>query len=556
MAFELDEKNSLDATPTRFVAPQNFDIDPSTMAFAPGQYMSMLGESIKNSLGSMFQSPTTGPIQGLQEIPGQPPSFGGPIKGLKEEQYEPHPKAKPLIDAIEHGFADKKIMNPVEMIRTGIKASDVEMVHKGHTKLADMLSETNLDPMDKFLDIALGRGVVSGAQRNANKIAADVIANELQRQHGLGMPSVDETVQAGLLQPNELMPTQRPNFAHLIPDSSFAMTPEGMPVSSVSMQGIPAQPGQGAVPPTQLFISPLQQELVNSRLVGTSKGRLHSDPAGLTEFNTDVQAQVDAHIEKHGVYPDKQTYSGMVAAARKRVTEEPVKGGLHEEKLKADIAKTKADTTSTEEKTTTEVAMRPEQITESKAKTAELLSKMNLNITEASRAITRGQQAEYHAQIEGAKAGLAEMKGQIQTIAAALASGDLTKEDKIKFDQYLLDLVKSGLQISKRGGAFGLDFLDSGKPNISLSQTGQPGSSIPPAPAMGNDITMLPPANTGVDPTRFAPQPMGGMPPQAPIEAPPIPQAEQIPAPKTPEEARKLKPGTRYRRPDGKIAIR
>ena len=40
-----------------------------------------------------------------------------------------------------------------------------------------------------------------------------------------------------------------------------------------------------------------------------------------------------------------------------------------------------------------------------------------------------------------------------------------------------------------------------------------------------------------------------------PTSQPMIPQSA-MPTPKTPEEARKLKPGTRYRRPDGQIAIR
>ena len=205
--------------------------------------------------------------------------------------------------------------------------------------------------------------------------------------------------------------------------------------------------------------------------------------------------------------------------------------------------------------------LRPEQLKETQAKTAELLSKMNLNITEASRAVTRGQYAEFQAKIEGARAGMSELKSQIQIVSSALAGTDLTKEDKLKYDQYLLNMVKSGLELSKRSGPFGLDFLDSGKPNVNLTQTGPAGSSVPLAPELGPDgLTMLPPANTGVDPTAFAPQPdRQGILSQAPVEALPTPrqpQVEQLPSPKTPEEAHKLKPGTRYRRPDGHIAIR
>jgi hypothetical protein len=285
------------------------------------------------------------------------------------------------------------------------------------------------------------------------------------------------------------------------------------------MQGIPAQPGS-ALFPTEKVLNDLQERLVNQRIATTGKAA-HQAPEGVQLFNQHVQSQIDAHVERTGRLPNKQEFNEFVTIARGMTEKEPVKGGTKERKELADIDNTRADIDSTKEKTKTEIVMRPEQFKETQAKTAELLSKMNLNITEASRAITRGQNAEYLAKIEGARAGMSELKSQIQTVSAVLAGHDLNKEDRIKLDQHLLDMVKSGLDISKRGGPFGLDFLDSGKPNVSLSQIRPAGSSMPDASNLGpNDLTMLSPANTGVDPTSFAPKAPGMVAP-TPQLAPP-----------------------------------
>ena len=555
MAQYLDEKNSLDPTPTNIVAPHNFDVDFSTMRFAPQEYFNMATEGLKNTFG-LGASPTPGPIQGLQEIPGPPPSFGGPIKGLQEIPasgplrelhemgYEQHPKAKPLIDAIDHGFADTKTMSAYEMIDQGVQLKDQDMIAKGHTKLADNLSTTNLGPWETLLDYAIGGGITHNAKRNANKIAADVVADAMQRHHGIGMPPVADAINAGLLQPNELTPAQQsPGFASLIPQEPFAMGPDGMPVSSVEMRSIPAQPGQHQVPPQQSWVNHTQNALMGARLTGASKGRSeHQTPEGIQLFNHDLQAQIDGFVETTGRAPSKAEYAEMVKEVRGRTEKEPTKGGLVAERLKGQTAKDTAETAATLEKTTTEKLMRPENLKETQAKTAELLSKMNLNITEASRAITRGLQSEYLAKIEAAKAGMAELKSQLQVVSSVFGGHDITPEHKLKLDQYMLDSVKSGLEIERRAGALGiigLGFLDSGKQNANITQSGPPGSRIPSQPDPTQQaLTMLPPANTGVDPTAFAPRSsMPGMQPMAPLPAPAMP--DLIPdLPKNPETSK------------------
>jgi len=532
---EVEGARHPDTSPTQIVSPLGMNIDLGDLHpgnFNPKQYMSMLAEGMGNMVGP------------------EPPERGAPttkpFAGLHEEVI--HPESKPIITAIETGYAHPKIMSPIKAIRDAIATGDEDALEKGHKKLVELYAgQTSFS--DRFADYYLRKGEHAAT---AHKIASDIVMAELQRADPKETPSAEEAVTLGLLQPNELLPDQQPSptFANLIPQEPFTMGEDNMPVSSVQPSMIPAQPGQqpsGMLYPEEP-LRPLQRQYVEARMKAKTKGKEHADPAGLQEFHEDVQAQVDAHKEKHGVLPDKQTYSGMVAAARKRVTEEPIKGGLQEDMLKVKIAAEKAGIDKTKEQTTTERLMRPEQLKETQAKTAELLSKMNLNITEASRAVTKGLYAEFQAKIESARAGMSELKSQMQIVSTALAGTDLTKEDKLKYDQYLLDMVKSGLEISRRGGVFGLDFFDPGNPNINLKRINPAGSNVPVAPELGSDgLTMIPPANTGVNPVDFAPGSRSITPqPQAqPMSEEPTPdeKAEYFrlrKAGKTKEQAEKL----------------
>jgi hypothetical protein len=171
------------------------------------------------------------------------------------------------------GHADKKYQNPIEMIRQGVQAGDEAVIEKGRAKLISMLSETHLSPAEKFMDILLGGGVVHTAQRNAQKIAADIIAYELQRPGSTAGPSVEEAVRLGLIQPQELIPGLQiqEDYARLIP-------------------------GAG--------LTPLQYEVVKSRQANLSKSVWPGEEAQETTSN-----QRDETSDFYQTQSDQQQYS-------------------------------------------------------------------------------------------------------------------------------------------------------------------------------------------------------------------------------------------------------
>jgi hypothetical protein len=493
------EDASVDTSPERLVMPWEVKDLSKFTEFTPGKAAGLIRDAIM------------GPSQPEQELL---PTFAG----LQEEFS--HPDSKTLIKAIDNGHANKAFDNPITTIREGVKLGNTEHVEKGFSKLAELLSKTDdMGPLDKFMDIYFNRGEISGRRERAHKIASDVVLNELLRPGSTNSNNeIEDAVRMGLIHPSELRPEQRPQetFANLIPQEPFAMGADGLPVSSVQQSLIPAQPDQipsGMAFPSGYSLSPIQTNVTETRLEAAKKGRQeHPTPEGIQLFDRHMEAQRNAHIAKYGTLPTPEDENRFVSVARGFTEKEPIAGGLKEAELSTNIAKSKADTARTIEQTATEIAMRPENLKETKAKTAELLSKMNLNITEASRAITRGLYAEYEAKLQAARAGMSELKSQIQIVSAVLADKDLTKDDKLKYDQYLLDMIKSGFELAKRGGPFGLEFLDMGKPNVNLLQTGPTGSRVPTAPELGPDgLTILPPANTGVDPTVFAPQAPAGV---------------------------------------------
>ena len=137
------------------------------------------------------------------------------------------------------GHADKKVMGPVEDIRRGVQLGDTTLIEKGHRKLADLLSKTNLSPAEKFLDIYFNRGEISGQRELANRMAADVVMSEMR------MPRVVDAVQQGF--PIEwLIPSEqtRPLYAHLIPADPMTFSAEGELVTSVRFAPTPAAPRQ------------------------------------------------------------------------------------------------------------------------------------------------------------------------------------------------------------------------------------------------------------------------------------------------------------------------
>jgi hypothetical protein len=170
------------------------------------------------------------------------------------------------------GYADKKYLRPIGMIRQGIQTGDEAMVKKGHKALTDMiLGEQTFG--DWYNDVFAGHSQKRG---QAQKIAGDVVMKEIAEATGLGMPSVEEVMRLGLIAPNELIPGKQTQkaYGHLIPQEPFGFTPEGMPLTSTKLYTTPAQPGQKPtielVPGARL--TPAQYEGVQARQQGLSAG--------------------------------------------------------------------------------------------------------------------------------------------------------------------------------------------------------------------------------------------------------------------------------------------
>jgi hypothetical protein len=503
------ESTGVDTSPERIVAPWDLK-DPSQFTtFAPAKAASLIAKSIGDTLFPQPErgAPTTHPFAGLHE---------DPIEVAASHQIGP--ESKPLIAAVENGYADKKFLKPIDLIREGIKLGDSEQVKKGHKALADLLLG---DPSfgERYTDLYYNHG--ANIQR-AHQMAGDVVMNEIKTLTGAGMPTVESATQLGLLDPSQLLPSQQPQpiYANMIPQEPFAMDKQGMPLASVQMQGIPAQSGQ--VPasmqqPSNEYLNPLQFDAATALLKAQGKTPPQV-PEGIQLFDRHMQALTNAHIAKTGQPPGPEDIAQYTAVARGLTEKEPVKGGLQERKLTTDITKAAAETERTQEQTTTERLIRPDQINEVKAKTTNLLAYAHQAMANASDAVRKGEMAVHHAQLEQARTAMTEVRSQMQALALTMAEGDLSKADKVKMQQLFLDLTETGVKLSKRSGFLGLDFLDLGKPNVGIEQVGPPGTRTTPPPAVPA------PAPSGVNPFTFAPAAPGGVPSAAqPPVAPPTP---------------------------------
>ncbi len=190
------------------------------------------------------------------------------------------------------GYADKKLINPVEQIREAIQNQDAEGLEKGHSKLAEILGKVDhLNPLEKFIDIYFNRGEISGRRAMANKMAADVVMHELMRPGSTRAPGAQEMSNLGLIEPHELLPHQMQDtqVSRTIPNAGFQFDPSG----NVSMTPATSMGTQSAIDP-KARLTPLQQETIKSRRKALQTGLTYRagvalcPQARLTRFQTKV----------------------------------------------------------------------------------------------------------------------------------------------------------------------------------------------------------------------------------------------------------------------------
>jgi hypothetical protein len=131
----------------------------------------------------------------------------------------------------------KKLLNPVEQIREGVRTGNTDLVEKGRKRIVNVLTG-NMTWGQRYADAYLQQGRVAGA----HKMAADVVMGVMGEME---MPRVVDAVRHGF--PVEwLIPGEQTQalYGHLIPAKTFQFTTEGEPVSSVQLAPTPAAPGQ------------------------------------------------------------------------------------------------------------------------------------------------------------------------------------------------------------------------------------------------------------------------------------------------------------------------
>ena len=201
--------------------------------------------------------------------PGVEPVGVEPTPSVPPQAPPPHPESQALIRAIDSGYADKKMIGPVESIREGIQTGDTKLIEKGHKGIYDILYGS-LSFGTKYADTMIHGGRMAAT---AHKMASDIVINEMNR--GSLTPTAEEATGLGLIHPQELMANQTQQmYGNLIPAEPFAMTPEGMPVTRTEMLPTPAQPGQKGVTSIRpgVKLTPFQSEIVEARQKGLSAG--------------------------------------------------------------------------------------------------------------------------------------------------------------------------------------------------------------------------------------------------------------------------------------------
>lgn len=481
--------------PVPMASPPSFGDSPPQYMSQPGPYMMT---QYDQPLGPDMQDDGMDESGGMSE---EAPT----IRDLAYANMAP--ESKPIIKAIETGYADKKFMGPAQEIREALQSRSDEGLEKAFLKLQKILNKNEMTWGQKFADNYLGTGIQARQAAMATKIAADIVASEFLR------PTVEESVNLGFIQPQELIGRQtQPTYSHLIPQEPFAFTPGGEPVSSIRDSLVPAQPGQMASGRTIIPgapLTPLQESAIATRLSMQAKAAARPvKPEKTDEFLLDVQARIAAL----GHPPTAQELSDIIRGARGQFEKEPEKGGLKAADLKAGTAGKKAETMKTEEQIITERVRRLPELEKLEAETSNLYASAREHLAKASDAVRKGEMAEWRAQIEAARANLLETRNQASALMMTLLELDMPKEKKVEVIDQIQKIMKTGIELSSSPGFMGIDM---GKPNVGV-KVGPPGSLVPTPPHA--------PSATPTQPMQI-PQPM----PQ------PLPQR----LPPTPEEADK-----------------
>lgn len=496
----------------------------------PGQdTLDVTGEDILQGLSTIPED-TPGYLGMVQQhlmpqanIPAQPQQdpLNDPIQVARNHTIRP--EAKPLVSAIESGYADKKIMKPMESIREGIKSGDHELVKKGHKALSELiLGEQTFGQW--YQDTFFNRG---RDQHKARSMAGDVVMREIARITGEEQPTAEE---ANIVFPGfpltqefyrqiparteqlEVQQALIPNTFNI--DELQNPNPTGIPVDSPDLRQESPSQGMRTLP----IEVPASKELLGQKRLSSGLSALfnkklaqqpHQVPAEIQGLALEIDANLAAFQEEYGRPPNSREYAAIVSKARGRYTAEPAPDGLQKERLKGQIASEVAQTTLTKEKAITETKTRPFNIHETQAKTARDLAITHEALERAKDYAERGQVLEQRVELEKARGALQEMRSQISTMLGSVASADLTKEDNLKVLNRMNELLNTGMEMSHRAGKLGLDLLDFGKPNVNIDL-----APTKDKPKGGQKSKYQPPR---VDPYEFA----GLKPLESPIEVAP-----------------------------------
>lgn len=258
-------------TPTQIVSPMDVDMDLNTMRFAPGEYLNMAMDGVKNMFGS--------------DKPERGAPTTHPFAGLHEELM--HPDSKGIIEGVDKGYADKKYMKVAEDIRNAIKIGDTEAIQKGHAKFAELLQGPDVNPLATLADMYLGLGYNTQKRQHAHKVASDFVMNELIRPGSTAGPMAEEAVRMGIIQPHELRPDQvQPG--RMVPSQGFPF------YQMTNEMGSPDFTPQGAaleaIPGVQL--SPYQEQMATARQHAISTGATYRAQAAQAKSVLDEERAI------------------------------------------------------------------------------------------------------------------------------------------------------------------------------------------------------------------------------------------------------------------------
>jgi hypothetical protein len=559
-----DELDKTENQPYYLVQPSDYNIDPQTTRFAPLEYGGMLAQGIAGwakddlipaitdageSIGRTVHNMTL--PGGDQYDPPADPNLDGdnnPFTNPKHELNQPAKESKPLIAAIESGYADKKVLTPYQMIREGIQKGDMDMVDKGQKKLVDVLSG-NMSWGERYADAYLRQGRMVGIR----KMAADVVMKEMMR------PSAVDAVNQGLIEPSELLPGQtQPTYGNLIPAAGMPMTsgfdPDvpSMPLGSSIQESLtPAQPGQGpmgmAVRPDAM-LTDLQNETVDIRnkgegqaLAWAGRGRgTGAQPTPSTIAKEGIAVSKAVIQAKHGRPPtpeeEEQIYKEWSGLENKQDIL-AMKQGLAE--VQKQLMQATADMRGAYgERARGDLSLLPakQRVLEARARLEDARTDFVKQQPKMAKDL-QAMRSTNHPQHEVFQA--------IQRVRQALEKGEQPNQvDSALFKSFIM----------RGGGEYRANFL--GKlydaytgeyVTPELEGADKAGIVDVMKKYLGNLFGMLDADKKLDELDELVPE-------QKP--AAPATRQPEMPSPKTPEEAAKLKPGTRYKTPDGKVMVR